>query len=79
MARGFMVDKSWARGWPQIGGGHARISWPNPHAPYQVAAVTGPFSMAPSLLLLAHVSLSRQPERFRIRNGKAHPSAFEKA
>jgi hypothetical protein len=39
---------------------------------------TGLFSMAPSLLLLAHVSLSPQPETFRTTDGKAHPSAFEK-
>jgi hypothetical protein len=56
-----------------------RFLWPNPQAPYQIAAVTGLFSMAPSLLLLAHVSLSPQPETFRTTDGKAHPSAFEKA
>ena len=49
------------------------------HTLYQIATVTGLFSMAPSLLLLAHLSLSPQPETFRTTDGKAHPSAFEKA
>jgi hypothetical protein len=56
-----------------------RFLSPNPQAPYQIAAVTGLFSIAPSLLLLAHVSLSPHPRRFEPRMERAHPSAFEKA
>src|SRR6266851_5709425 len=78
VGREFVADSSSGRGSSQIGGGHAKISWPN-KLPTESRRLPDRFRWHPRCSFSRTSAFRLSPRLFEITVGKAHPSAFEKA